>query len=190
MCTLNSNWSMTGFNVFCCRPPFKASSQSCAMPPSSPPILNEIFSQVSQRELSSTQLFRSNSEYFDRTRNNILDGNVASFTPFDNKNAFSKSICFGQNRQNSGLLSDPSLPLAPSQSLQFIENDDNDECQYYDEEVIQDSPELFSQRMEIEHGAKFDGKGSCNQYRRGLQRLSYEERTRLQRLNSKQISSF
>ena len=150
---------MTGFNVFCCRPPFKASSQSRAMPPASPPILNEIFSQVSQRELSSTQLFRSNSEYFDWTRNNIFNGNEGSFTPFENETAFSKSIYFGQNRQNRSLFSDASLPLAPSQSLQFIENDDNDEFQYFDEEVIQDSPELFSQRMEIEREAKFDGKG-------------------------------
>lgn len=153
---------MTCFNVFCCRPPFKASSQSYAMPPASPPILNEIFSQVSQRELSSTQLFRSNSEYFDRTRNNVFNGNEASFNPFDNKTAFSKSIYFGQNRQKSSSFSDASLPLVPSQSLQLFENDDNDEYQYFDEEVIQDSPELFSQRMEFERGAKFDGKGGYN----------------------------
>ena len=135
------------------RPSFKASSRSFQMPPASPPMLDNVLSQASQRDLSSTQLFRSNSEYFDRVKANFFTENLPA-SPFDNKNAFQKSVFAGQqfthNQQNK--LSQ----LVHSQSRLFIDDDDDDDYEYKDGE-FQDSPELFSQVMEMEHATKFRG---------------------------------
>ena len=129
------------------------------MPPPSPPTLDDVLSQMSQRDFSSTQLFRTNSEYFNRSKNNSTTKTIG-LPAFDNQRPFPQGVYSsqqsGQNRQNSWLTSGSQLAYSTNSQPSLLIDDEND---YEDEdlEVIQDSPELFSQWMELEHTGKSEG---------------------------------
>lgn len=129
------------------------------MPPPSPPALDDVLSQMSQRDFSSTQLFRTNSEYFNRSKYNGTTTAIG-LPAFDNQRPFSQGVYNShqsdQNRQNSWLTSGSQLALSTNlQPSLLIDDQNNHEDEYL--EVVQDSPELFSQWMELEHTDKSEG---------------------------------
>lgn len=129
------------------------------MPPPSPPALDDVLSQMSQRDFSSTQLFRTNSEYFNRSKYNGTTTAIG-LPAFDNQRPFSQGVYNShqsdQNRQNSWLTSGSQLALSTNLQPSLLIDDQNDhEDEYL--EVVQDSPELFSQWMELEHTDKSEG---------------------------------
>ncbi|KAJ7379369.1 hypothetical protein OS493_016605 [Desmophyllum pertusum] len=128
-------------------PPFKDSNRAVEMPPPSPPMLDDILSQMSQRELSSTQLFRSNAaEYFNNARNKASSSiDLSSFgkggASFHNSQLNHKHsndwFASGSQITHSGYLQPSQLTI------------NEEETDYGDEEVVQDSPELFTQRSDF-----------------------------------------
>ena len=131
------------------------------MPPAPPPMLDDVLSQVSQRGLSSTQLFRSNSEHFDKVKDKFFTEKLVGLSPFNDINHFPNSVHAGQQfSQNEHKNLSGVSQLVHLQSPPFI--DDDDDYTYEDEKVIQDSPELFSQVMEAGCGTKFEGKRACD----------------------------
>lgn len=136
---------------FPCRPPFKASNQPVQMPPPSPPMLDEILSQMSQRDLPSTQLFRSNSEYFDNVKNKSYSSTKTVDSPsFNIERVFPQgsysSQLGSQNGHNKWLTGGSQTAHSTySQPSVFID----DEYDYEDEMGIQDSPELFTQQTDL-----------------------------------------
>ena len=130
-----------------CRPPFKASTRAVQMAPPSPPKLDDVLSQMSQRDLSSTQLFRSNSRYFDDARTNYTPSNVANLSSFGKRGASFQSSYGSQLSKAHGDWLTSGSQLAYSRYLQPAEvANEDDGVDYGDEEFIQDSPELFTQR--------------------------------------------
>lgn len=127
------------------------------MPPPSPPKLDDIPSQMSQRDLSSTQLFRSNSEYFNDTRTNYAPSNVADMSSFSKRGASFQSSYGSQLSRAHGdwLTSGSQLTGAGFLQPSLVTNAE-DEVYYGDEDLIQDSPELFTQRDDFNlQGAPF-----------------------------------
>ena len=127
-------------------------------------MLDDILSQMSQRDLSSTQLFRSNSEYFDNVKNKSYSSTKTVELPsFNIERAFphvSYSSQLGsQNRHNKWLTSgsQPTYSTYSQPSL-FIDNDDD----YEDEVVIQDSPELFTQQPDLQPDHTENSQGRIN----------------------------
>lgn len=129
------------------------------MQPPSPPMLDDILSQISQRDLSSTQLFRSNSEYFNNARKNKPYKAVDKLPSFG-KQAFPFQSSFGSQKSKkehgdwfSSGRSQPSQTQSRYLQSSLLTNE-VDEADYGDEEFIQDSPELFTQRSDFYgHGA-------------------------------------
>lgn len=127
------------------------------MPPPSPPKLDDILSQMSQRDLSSTQLFRSNSEYFNDARTNHAPSKVTDMSPFGKRGATFQSSYGSQLSRASGDWLTSGSQLTHSRYLQASQVvNEEDEADYGDEEFIQDSPELFTQRDDFNlQGAPF-----------------------------------
>lgn len=127
------------------------------MPPPSPPKLDDISSQMSQRDFSSTQLFCSNSEYFNDTRTNYAPSNVVDMPPFCKRGtSFQSSYGSQLSRANEDWLTSGSQ-LTGARFLQPSQVTNKDyEADFGDEEFIHDSPELFTQRDDFNlHGAPF-----------------------------------
>ena len=127
------------------------------MPPPSPPKLDEILSQMSQRDLSSTQLFRLNSEYFNDVRTNHAPSKVTTLSPFSKSGATFQSSYGSQLSRAHGDWLTSGSQLTHSRYLQASQvANEEDEADYGEEEFIQDSPELFSQRDDFNlQGASF-----------------------------------
>ena len=109
-------------------------------------MLDDIFSQISQRNFSSTQLFRSNSEYFDKTRNKSSTKSVD--LSFDYEIAFPKGTYQSHRGQNHDKWFTGASHVSYSRNSKpslFIDDEDG----YEGEEVVQDSPELFTQRSDF-----------------------------------------
>lgn len=140
-----------------CRPPFKASTRAVQIPPPSPPKLDDILSQMSQRDLPSTQLFRSNSEYFSDASTNYTPSNVADLSSFSKGRASFQSSYGSQLSRAHGDWLTNGFQLTQSRYLQPSQvANEEDEADYGDEEFIQDSPELFTQRNDFNlQGAPF-----------------------------------
>jgi len=138
-------------------PPFKASTRAVQMPSPSPPKLDDILSQMSQRDLSSTQLFRSNSEYFNDARTNHAPSKVTDMSPFGKRGATFQSSYGSQLSRAPGDWLTSGSQLTHSRYLQASQVvNEEDEADYGDEEFIQDSPELFTQRDDFNlQGAPF-----------------------------------
>lgn len=117
------------------------------MPPTSPPKLDDILSQMSQRDLSSTQLFRSNSEYFNNARTNHAPSKVTDMFSFNKRgDTFQSSYGSQLSRAHEDWLTSGSQ-LTDSRYFQASQvANEEDEADYGEEEFIQDSPELFTQR--------------------------------------------
>ena len=117
------------------------------MPPPSPPKLDDILSQMSQRDLSSTQLFHSNSEYFNNVRTNHAPSKVTDMFSFNKRGgAFQSSYGSQLSRAHEDWLTSGSQ-LTDSRYFQASQvANEEDEADYGEEEFIQDSPELFTQR--------------------------------------------
>ena len=117
------------------------------MPPPSPPKLDDIPSQMSQRDLSSTQLFRSNSEYFNDTRTNFAPSNAADMSPFSKRGASFQSSYGSQLSRAHGDWLTSGSQLTGARFLQpSLVTNAEDGVYYGDEDLIQESPELFTQR--------------------------------------------
>ncbi|XP_078343088.1 putative ATP-dependent DNA helicase HFM1 [Oculina patagonica] len=133
-------------------PPFKASTRAVQVPPHSPPMLDDILSQMSQRDFSSTQLFRSNSEYFNNARKNA-PSTVADLSSLNKRGSSFQSSFGSQMSQARGdwFLSGSQPTQTHSRYLQpsVLTNEEELEVDYGDEEFIQDSPELFTQRSDF-----------------------------------------
>lgn len=120
------------------------------MPPPSPPKLDDI---PSQRDLSSTQLFRSNSEYF----NDTTPSNVADMSPFSKRGASFQSSYGSQLSRAHGDWLTSGSQLTGARFLQpSLVTNAEDGVYYGDEDLIQESPELFTQRDDFNlQGAPF-----------------------------------
>lgn len=133
------------------------------MPPPSPPMLDDILSQMSQRDFSSTQLFRSNSEYFNNARKNA-PSNVADLSSFNKRGSSFRSSYSSQLSQAHGDWfssgSQPTQTHARYLQPSLLTNEEELEADYGDDEFIQDSPELFTQRSDFHvHGAPLTTSG-------------------------------
>lgn len=117
------------------------------MPPTSPPKLDDILSQMSKRDLSSTQLFRSNSEYFNNARTNHAPSKVTDMFSFNKRgDTFQSSYGSQLSRAHEDWLTSGSQ-LTDSRYFQASQvANEEDEADYGEEEFIHDSPELFTQR--------------------------------------------
>lgn len=112
---------------------------------------------MSQRDFSSTQLFRSNSEYFNDARTNFAPSNVSDLSSFGKRRtSFQSSYGSQLSRAHGDWLTNGSQ-LTHSRYLQPSQvANEEDEADYGDEEFIQDSPELFTQRDDFNlQGAPF-----------------------------------
>ena len=118
-------------------------------------MLDDILSQISQRDLSSTQLFRSNSEYFNNARSKVLSNSV-DLSSFD-KRALPQSSYGSQWNQKDSDWFAGSSQLSHSRHLQPSLLYNEEEADYEDEEIVQDSPELFTQHGDFQvHGPTFN----------------------------------
>ena len=117
------------------------------MPPPSPPKLDDVYSQMSQRDLSATQLFRSNSEYFNAAGTNHAPSKVTDMSSYSNRGASFQSSYGSQLSGTHGdwLTSSPQLTRSRYLQESQVANEE-DEADFGEEEFIQDSPELFTQR--------------------------------------------
>ncbi|KAL9959674.1 hypothetical protein ACROYT_G033017 [Oculina patagonica] len=115
-------------------------------------MLDDILSQMSQRDFSSTQLFRSNSEYFNNARKNA-PSTVADLSSLNKRGSSFQSSFGSQMSQARGdwFLSGSQPTQTHSRYLQpsVLTNEEELEVDYGDEEFIQDSPELFTQRSDF-----------------------------------------
>ena len=117
------------------------------MPPTSPPKLDDILSQMSQRDLSSTQLFRSNSEYFNNVRTNHAPSKVTDMSSSKKRGGTFQSSYGSQlsSAHEDWLTIGSQLTGSRYFQASQVANEE-DEADYGEEEFIQDSPELFTQR--------------------------------------------
>ena len=127
------------------------------MPPPSPPMLDDILSQMSQtqRDFSSTQLFRSNSEYFNNSRKNTPTNVAANRSSFDQRgSSFQGSFSSQLSQTHNDWFTSGSQPsLTQSRYTQpLLLTEEDDEAAYGAEQFIQDSRELFTQRSDLHVG--------------------------------------
>ena len=142
------------FTLTACRPPFKASSRSLQMAPPSPPMLDDILSQMSQRDFPSTQLFRSNSEFFNNNTASIGTSTAADL--LDNERSFLHSSRHSSQNHDKWITSEAHISHSRySQPSLFIEDEDD----YGGDEILQDSPELFTQRSDFHKDLTVDSEG-------------------------------
>ena len=127
------------------------------MPPPSPPKLDDILSQMSQRDVSSTQLFRSNSEYFNNARTDHAPSKVTDISSFNKRGGtFQSSYGSQLNSVRGDWLTSGSQQTYSRYHQASQEANEEDEADYGEEEFIQDSPELFTQRNDFNlQGAPF-----------------------------------
>lgn len=118
-------------------------------------MLDDIQSQMSQNDLSSTQLFRSNADYFNNSRfktsSNSMDS--SSFvTQASTPNSFASQ---GNQKESEWFVS--SSQRTQSRYLQPSLLYDEEEADNAHEVVAQDSPELFTQHSDFHlRGAPFN----------------------------------
>ena len=118
-------------------------------------MLDDILSQMSQRDISSTQLFRSNSEHFNNVRRKALSNSI-DLPSFD-KRALPQSSYGSQWNQKDSDWFAGSSQLSQSRHLQPSLLYNEEEADYEDEEIVQDSPELFTQHGDLQlHGPPFN----------------------------------
>ena len=129
--------------------PCEASLRAFEMlPPSSPP-LDDILTQTSQRDMSSTQIFRTNCEYFKNLRKDVsseflnrpLELSSLERTPvvdISPSGEFTKKPAFPRTRPNY---------------LQTMPLSSNEDTNYKDEDLFQDSSELFTSQCEQRFGS-------------------------------------
>ena len=126
------------------------------MAPPSPPMLDDILSQMSQRDFPSTQLFRSNSEFFNSAAS---IGTATAVDLLDNERSFLHSGFYsGHSSQNHGKWITSEAHISHSRYSQpslFIDDEDD----YGGDEILQDSPELFTQRSDFHTDPTMDSEG-------------------------------
>lgn len=124
------------------------------MAPPSPPMLDDILSQMSQRDFPSTQLFRSNSEFFNNNAASI--GTSTAVDLFDNERSFLHSNRHSSQNHDKWITNEGHISHSrfPQPSL-FIEDEDD----YGGDEILQDSPELFTQRSDFHTDPTMDSEG-------------------------------
>lgn len=127
------------------------------MAPPSPPMLDDILSQMSQRDFPSTQLFRSNSEFFNNNAASI--GTSTAVDLLDNERSFLHSSTYSRySRQihDKWIPSEAQISHSRySQPSLFIDDEDD----YGGDESLQGSPELFSQRSDLHTDPTKDSEG-------------------------------
>lgn len=120
----------------------------------SPPMLDDILSQTSQRDFPSTQLFRSNSEFFN---NAASIGTSTAADLLDNERSFLHSS-YRHSSQNHDKWITSEAHISNSRYSQpslFIDDEDD----YGGDEILHDSPELFSQRSDFHTDLSKDSEG-------------------------------
>lgn len=124
------------------------------MAPPSPPMLDDILSQMSQRDFPSTQLFRSNSEFFNNNAASIGTSTAADL--LDNERSFLHSSRHSSQNHDKWITSEAHISHSRySQPSLFIEDEDD----YGGDEILQDSPELFTQRSDFHKDPTVDSEG-------------------------------
>ena len=109
-------------------------------------MLDDILSQMSQRDFPSTQLFRSNSEFFN---NNAASTGTSTAVDLLDERSFLHSGTYSRHSsQNHDKWITNEAHISHSRYSQpslFIDDEDD----YGGDEILQDSPELFSQRSDL-----------------------------------------
>lgn len=123
------------------------------MAPPSPPMLDDILSQISQRDFSSTQLFRSNSEFFNSAAS---IGTSTAVDLLDNERSVLHSSRHSSQNHDKWITNEAHISHSRfSQPSLFIEDEDD----YGGDEILQDSPELFTQRSDFHTDSTMDSEG-------------------------------
>ena len=116
-------------------------------------MLDDILSQMSQRDFSSTQLFRSNSEFFNNTAS---IGTSTAVDLLDNERSLLHSSGHSSQNHDKWITSEAHISHSRcSQPSLFIDDEDD----YGGDEILQDSPELFTQRSDFHTDPTKDSEG-------------------------------
>lgn len=124
------------------------------MAPPSPPMLDDILSQMSQRDFPSTQLFRSNAEFFKNNAASI--GTSTAIDLLDDERSFLHGSRHPSQNHDKWITTEAHIsPARYSQPSPFIDDQDD----YGGDEILQDSPELFTQRSDFHTDPSMDSEG-------------------------------